>query len=296
MTAGIEIEDLILKVLKAERIDQILDLSNFKTEFRGLLKTFHPDVCSHARAKEVTDWILRLKDRHENGVTIKDEAGTYTTKGMETVYSGDSSFLKTSHANYITLMSWKGRGADNFRKYIPKSIGGIDNKLQASYHQRAVPLTGLTLEQKHVNWIFSRMLEYAAYMQNIGYSHCGINPESVFVIPENHGIQVSSFYMMTKIGDKPSGISGMYQSWYPPELFRDKKATPAIDVELCKKTAISLLGDKSGVGIKLRKDKNVHQGILDFLISRHDDAVQCFAEYRTVLGKHFKKEFHVLDL
>jgi hypothetical protein len=55
-------------------------------------------------------------------------------------------------------------------------------------------------------------------------------------------------------------------------------------------------GLDSGAGVKLRKDKDVHQGILEFLLARHDDAVECFTEYRKVLGKHFKKEFHVLDL
>jgi hypothetical protein len=291
-----ETDELIQKIVAAKRIEQIVDVTNFKSEYRKILMKIHPDVCKHPKATEASDIILRLKDLYENGTTIKDEAGKFTTKGTETVYKGDFDFLKSSFDNYNKLMDIKSPAAANFKKYIPQTMGFSGKDLMAKYGIRAVPLTGQTLPQKHVNWIFSRMLEFSAWMQQEGYTHCGINPESIFVVPENHGIQVSSFYMMSKIGSKPNGISGMYQSWYPPELFRDKVATPAIDVELSKKTAIYLLGDKSGAGIKLRKDPNVHPAILDFLIARHDDAIECFRQYREVLGKHFKKEFHILDL
>lgn len=291
-----ETDELIEKIVTAKRIEQLLDVGNFKTEYRRILMKIHPDVCTHPRATEASDKILKLKDLFENGMSIKDESGTFTTKGLETIYAGNFDFLSASFANYNRLMDLKTPASTNFKKYIPKTMGFSGKQLQVKYHQRAVPLTGHTLPQQHVNWIFSRMLEFAAWMQQEGLVHGGINPESIFVIPENHGIQVSSFYMTTKAGAKPTGISGMYQSWYPPELFKDKIATPSVDVELSKKTAIYLLGDKSGVGIKLRKDPNVHQGILDFLIAKHDDAIECFKEYREVLGKHFKKEFHHLDL
>ena len=289
-------EILIEKVIKSRRIDELIDVNNFKEEYRKLFKRIHPDICKHPKASIASSKLLELKDKFENGVTLKDESGNFNYKGMDTVYSGDFDFLKTSYANYNKLMGFYDKASENFKKYLPKTMSFSGNTLNVKYNHRCLPLTGLTLPQEHVNWIFSRMLEYAAWMEQQGYAHCGINPESIFVIPENHGIQVSSFYMMTKLGTKPEGISGMYQTWYPPKLFSTKKADASIDVELCTKTAIYLLGDKSGTGIKLKKDASINQPILEFLIASHDSSLTAFKEYRELLGKHFAKRFIPLDL
>lgn len=291
-----ETDELIDKLTNAQRLEQVMNVNNFKDEYRSLVKKLHPDMCKHPKAAELFDKLNQLKDKFENGVTFKDEAGKFNTKGMESRYTGDFNFLKASYGNYNKLMNFHDKASESFKRYIPKTMGISGTELLVKYHERAIPLSGLTLPQKHVNWIFSRMIEFAAWLQQQGLSHCGINPESMFITPENHGLQVSSFYMMTKLGQKPEGVAGMYINWYPPELFKDKKAITAIDVELCKKTAIYLLGDRSGVGIKLKRDPNIHQAVLDFLIARHDDAYQCFKEYRELLDKHFKKEFHILDL
>jgi len=40
----------------------------------------------------------------------------------------------------------------------------------------------------------------------------------------------------------------------------------------------------------------VNAEILEFLLTQHDEAAGCFGEYRRVLGRNFKKEFHKLDI
>ncbi len=82
--------------------------------------------------------------------------------------------------------------------------------------------------------------------------HCGLNPESIFIVPETHGIQICSFYHLTKIGNRIGTISGKYSNWYPQDVFKTKIATPIIDLGCSMKIASYLLGDTSGIGIKHR--------------------------------------------
>lgn len=133
-------------------------------------------------------------------------------------------------------------------------------------------------------------------MELHGYVHLGLNPESVYIVPETHGIHVVSFYHVTPIGETVKTVSGLnnYLYWYPMELMVNKIAQPAIDVELAKKIAIYLLGDKSGVGTVLRmKHLDVY---INFLQKRHTTAKEAFEEYRELLKTNFPKKFHVLKI
>jgi serine/threonine protein kinase len=202
--------------------------------------------------------------------------------------------LDKSLSNYNILKSLKGDTALHFQKYIPVSASLNGGKLSFKMDKRAVPLSGLELPQEHVNWILSRALEFTAWLHSVGYVHCGITPESVFVIPENHGIQICSFYHMKPIGSRVTTISAKYKNWYPPNLFSSKEATPNVDIELCKKTAICLLGDKSGSGIKLKKTHN--EKFMDFVIAQHYDSYDTFSQYRKLLKDNFEKKFYSLNL
>jgi len=171
-----------------------------------------------------------------------------------------------------------------------------ETELQFTLAYRAVPLSSLgVVEQKHANWMLSRMFEFASWINQIGYSHAGINPESIYIMPENHGMCCISFYHMTKL-DKPlKAISAQYKNFYPPQVFTNKKAESNIDIELSKRTTIYLLGDKSGSGTVLRK---THENeIIDFLQKQGDDTIQNYNEYRDLLRKFFDmKQFHTLSV
>ncbi len=178
----------------------------------------------------------------------------------------------------------------SFQRYIPtKSLIEKDSQY-ITLKERCVPLSSLgVLPQTHVNWILSRMIEFIGYFHLKGYAHCGINPDSVYIEPKSHGINVISFYHVTPIGEKLTTASGKYLHFYPEHVKTKKIATPDIDIELCKKTAIYLLGEKSGIGTPLRKTHN--NAFLDFISKNHTDAIECFKEYRTMIGRNFEKKF-----
>jgi hypothetical protein len=75
-----------------------------------------------------------------------------------------------------------------------------------------------------------------------------------------------------------------------------KIATQDIDLELCKKIALYLLGDRSAAGTKLKRDKDVNQEVLTFFLTKHQNEVEDYTKYREILAKNFEKKFYPLNL
>lgn len=285
---------LIFTIEKASKFEDVLSPTEFKPEYLSIISQIHPDKCNLAGASDATAKMIAWKDYYENGKEYKDDAGTFKTNGYWVEFFSSQPNLKWSIDNYLILSRMKGGNHAHFQKYIPYKTFTPSLKTAFDFEHRAIPLVGLTLPQEHVNWILNRLLEYCAYLSEIGMSHCGLTPESVFIVPENHGIQICSFYHMTKFGNKIGTISGKYKNWYPAATFHDKTANATIDIEMAKKLAIYLLGDPSGTGIKLRKTHN--PDFVNFVVSQSTNAYQALTEYKELLKKNFEKKFHLLTL
>jgi hypothetical protein len=290
------VSELIQKIFAAKNIAELLDVADFKRQYTAIVVQIHPDKCTHPDASNATAKLLALKEEFEKGILMEDDAGKLRATGKVITFSGEKTMLEDTLKWYNLLMSKSSPAARNFQKYLPESMKFDGNDLVVTLRNRAVPLANLRLEQKHVNWLYSRLLEFACWMNQEGLVHGGLVPEAVFVTPADHGIQVVSFYMTGKENEKAKGISAKYKNWYPSRIFTEKRCIPLTDMEFCQKNAILLLGDESGVGVKLRKDKNVNQEFLNFVLSQHNVPGATWREYREMLDRNFKREFHVLNL
>lgn len=287
------ISQLIQKIMAAQSLLALFPNGNVKKLYREAVKQLHPDLCSEPEAKEALIHLNELRLKHEKGIVIMDDAGSIWTQRKEAIFRGELSLLQTSYQNYQHLKHLKSEAAQHFHLYLPEQMD-ITDVLQVEFPFRAIPLHSLELPQDHVNWVLSRLLELVAWLAQEGWVHGGINPRSIFILPETHGIVVSSFYHMKKVGDRLTSVSAAYQNWYPKQVFRDKRASLLIDLECCKRTAAYLLGDKSGLGVKLKK---THLGAyIDFLLDRHENAYTCYDEYRKLLQRHFEPRFVPLAL
>jgi hypothetical protein len=278
-------------------IDVFSDLDNWKILYKEYAKLLHPDKCKDPAANEAIRKLNLFKDELDKGKKHKDDAGiiTYTLKECELIGSID--LIDKSLKNYNILMSLSDESSKHFKKYLPSNmIKNSSNELKFTMPARAVPLSSIgVIDQKHVNWILSRMFEFISWINQIGYSHNGINPDSIYIIPENHGMICASFYHMTRLSTKLDTVSGRYANFYPSSIFTEKQTIPLIDIELAKRTAVYLLGDKSGVGVLLRKTHN--NDVIDFLQKQHTKTFDTFREYRKLLEKHFNiKEFNELKV
>ena len=300
--------DIIRKINKARNYTEVFsDLSKWSSQYKSYAKLIHPDVCKENGAQEALTKLNSYKEELEKGKTHIDDAGNVKYNVNKCTIYGSNAILSNSKEKIDFLLSFKDKMDIDFQRYIPasaklshddKHIFGASNLdqtaknsiLELELTHRCLPLSSLgILPQGHVNWIFSRMLEFVAYMYKKGYVHAGINPNSVYVEPINHGINVISFYHTTKLEQKLTTASGMFLNFYPEHVRTKKIATPDIDIELCKRTAIYLLGDRSGIGTNLRKTHN--NAFLDFMSKRHTDPIQTYLDYREMINKNFEKKF-----
>lgn len=279
-------------------VEVFTDLNNWLADYKKMAKQIHPDICHESGAKEALSKLNSYKEELEKGKTHNDDAGVVTYNITKISIAGQKPILDVSLSNFNKLLSFKDKMDLDFQRYIPISAKletNNESTLNFNMKLRGVPLSALgVLPQGHVNWILSRMLEFIAYIYKKGYVHAGINPDSVYVEPINHGINVMSFYHMTELNKKLTTASGKWLYMYPEHVRKDKIAKPDIDIELCKRTAIYLLGDKSGIGTSLRKTHSIP--FLDFISKRHNDPIEAFLDYRAMLDKNFEKKFIPLSI
>lgn len=290
--------ELIEKLLNSNKPQDILT-GDWKPVYKRYSRLIHPDTCKHLKASDAMAKLNEYKDLLTNGIDYVDETGSFKVFEKKMVYKvtdDNRILLRKSFDNFKILKSMTDKSSVGFHRYLPDSMRLSTNELIINFKDRSVPLTGEQLPQIHVNWLFSRMFELSLWFRNIGYSHMGMNPTTVFVVPESHGIIVTSFYHMTHLDKKANTISARYKMWYPTTLFMKKIATQDIDLELCKKIALYLLGDRSAAGTKLKRDKDVNQDILTFLLTKHQCEVEDYKEYRDLLEKNFERKFYPLNL
>jgi hypothetical protein len=290
--------EIIEKVLSSNNPSDIFT-DNWKPLYKLYSRMIHPDSCNQPKASDAMAKMNYFKDILENGIKYTDEAGDFRVFEKKIVYEitdDNQKLIQKSVKNYKILKSMTNKVSVGFHRYLPESMVVEKNILTINLKDCAVPLTGQKLPQIHINWIFSRMFEISLWFKNIGYSHMGMNLTTVFVVPETHGIILISFYHMNYLDQKANTISARYKMWYPTNLFIRKIATQDIDLELCKKIALYLLGDKSAAGTFLKRDKNINQEVLTFLLTKHQNEIEDYEKYRKILTKNFEKKFYPLHL
>jgi len=301
-------KDLISRIIAAKSFTEIFaDLSTWKDTYKHYMLLLHPDICHEPGAGDASARLSNWKTEIEKGKVFTDDAGPVVYSLNVVTFKGDPALLQVSCNNFKTLAGLNDSASAHFRNYLPASMEmQPDGTLKCELHDRAVPLAAVVeyfngaVPQEHVNWITNRMLEFAAWLAQVGYTHCGLNPESVFIVPETHGMICTSFYHFTQTGKRVTGISGKYLGFYPAYLLDPltpktaKVATPLIDTELATRTAVYLLGDKSGLGSKLRKTHN--NELLDFYSSIREDASDAFFTHRDLVKKLFPVKFYTLNI
>lgn len=288
------LQALIEKIRRARFLVDVVGLSDARRQYRAAARLLHPDRCLLPEAADALRRLNELRKAYEKGNIFEDDAGPIRASPGKLFFSGEQALLEASHRNFLKLKALGSPAALHFHRYLPESMALSATGLSAAFPLRIVPLSGLELPQEHVNWILSRLLEVCAWLAQEGFVHGGVNPESVFVAPETHGILLGSFYHLASRGGMARTISARYRHWYPPGLFKSKRAEALTDLELCKRLAAYLLGDRSGLGVRLQRTR--HKAYVDFLLARHTDAYQCYDEYRQLLKRHFEEKFYPLTL
>lgn len=294
-------EELITKLKTAKYPTDIFpDYKDWSKLYRDYAKLVHPDVCMLDGAHEAFSKLNSFKLIYGDGMSVTDGVGTTQYTPLKSVLvSNNPTMVQQSYDNYRWLMAFKDDSSVHFQKYLPET-GKIlpTGELVFTFYRRCVPIANMEwpVKQEYVNFILSRMLEFCGWINQCGYVHAGLNPDNVWIIPEDHGMVCTSFYHMVKLDKLLKTISGKYASLYDNLASSTQKhASSDIDTTLAKRTAIWLLGDKTGIGNSLKRTHNPE--VIQFLQSTHYSPLQCYKEYREVLKRNFDtKVFHVLNI
>lgn len=287
---------LLTAILSSTSPAGLLSRRHYRQQYLGYLKLLHPDVCRLPGAGDavarLNDYVAQLKALDQ----LTDDAGPLRRRDAQTFsLEGDPTLLQQSLNNYRRLTQLSSGAAGHFRRYLPTELRREGDALLVSGPEFLVPLSGLTLPTEHVAWVLSRLLELVAWLHQEGFCHAGLNPESLALVPGTHGVIALSLYHLTSLGGPLTAVSGKYLNWYPPAVFRDKRATAYIDLSLAQRTALYLLGDPSGHGVKLHK--TVDERLINFLIAPQQNAYAALTEWRALLHTVFGKPvFHPLEL
>lgn len=203
---------------------------------------------------------------------------------------GSPTLIDRSFQNYRMLRSFNTDKDRHFQKYIPHQIEKIsDEELRITFFEKAYSLRYVydnfdqRFDQPHVNWVLSRILELSGWLNQIGKVHCGLNLDSLYIIPRNHGLVCISFYHMKNINEQLTTVSGKFINMYPSFNIVKKIATPNMDVSCAKKIAMMLMGDKTMIGDVLMNDVHVNNDLIKFLKYESDDVIETYKAYRYIL-------------
>jgi hypothetical protein len=300
---------MIEQIINAKHILQICNPNTFKDDFKVLIEKYHPDKWKDSRANDIMAKLNALKDEYVKGHQFTDDAGTYKSNGYIHTWTGDSIFRAKSGDNWRKLeqslcKKYKDNALKHFYKYLPDVFTETKDESKCDTTSvRYIPLSrvnnllvGVENKEKHVNWMFSRMVEICSILDSLNMNNLGINPDSVFIDPEYHSAKIMTFYHLTPYGNKIKTISGRWSTFYPGDVTSKKISRPGMDVTLAKKTAIYLLGDKSGSGVSLRANKNINGAVLEYLMTPEEDGRIAHEKWRKVLKDNFKSEFLILNI
>ncbi|MGM5630529.1 hypothetical protein O2K51_06455 [Apibacter raozihei] len=281
------------------------DICKSELEYKQLVKLFHPDLNKDLDSQKIVTHLNMLKNFYEKGEEYNDESGKFNTNYRLHRWKGDIQLLKKSKSNYDKLIHIAKTNFDkdsflHFMNYFPSNLEFEGSELQYISQYKCIPLSTVIKKieanekVKHINWIYSRMIESLVLLESLGITHAGFNPDSVFVVPEIHGIKITSFYHMC--AGELSTISAKYKLFYPAQVFKTKIAGSYIDLSLIKKTAIVGLGDMSGSGVKLRSDSLINPTVLDYFLYPEANAFNSMKKWRKILDSNFSKEFVELKI
>lgn len=282
-----KLSDLLDKILIANSIKELVNVDNYDAECKNIIRQIHPDKCKLPNANDGFIKFMELKKLFDKGFSFDDDSGKVTIKENMIYFEGDENIIAKSVANYNKIYAMAN---DNFKQYLPNKFSEKEMDLGDNY----TSLKDVILQEENARWVLSRLIEFSAYLSQLGYVHVGLTIDSFLVNPKNHGIKIISFYHVKPINSKLETVSAKYRLMYPSSVFKNKIAEQKIDTELAKRTICFLLGDSSGIGVKLKK--TVSEPLMGFLLKTNNDSIDAFLEYKKMLKDNYDNKFYELKL
>jgi serine/threonine protein kinase len=151
-------------------------------------------------------------------------------------------------------------GDTHYRDYVPTLVetfpvrDGFPRRVNVFLHEpgfftlEQVHRRHPELDERHLAWIFNRLLTALGFVHRCGRIHGAIVPSHVLVHAEGHGLKLVGWGHSVEQGQGILTGPAQYLGWYPPEVRRKQAAVPATDIYLAAKCIAYLAGEDPAAG------------------------------------------------
>lgn len=322
------------KILMTSNPGDIFTQEGLKQEYRDLVKFWHPDVNEDPKAGEVIKKINELynlaKEQIVSGTWVS--TGRIKIPGKKSVYInylftydfpfGKAYICKNSLIyhfkkdyikfadNYMNRVSGlkyaDSNMRDRMRYFIPSMYDTIDvddgKLILLDKNPRLIRLRdmldyfGGKLDNKHVAWIISSLLNILCFIQYNNLSNNGIDLDSYYIDPTDHnGTLYGGWWFSVNLSDSLIGASREVFDVSPKRVKDAKIGSIETDIESVKLVGRCLLGDR------YLMDRNIVSETPSLLVEylREPALKTAYAEYErweNIKSKAYKREFVKMNI
>lgn len=302
------------------------ELADAKAQYRRLAAKWHPDrdggdtkVMAHiqvlfsAAEKRIIDgtWrvhgLLRFRDLKGADFTLRYKKSRAFELGQ--MYYGDHVVAWALELKYedllrsaLSVIEQLGFANADMRKehgrYLPEVLSVthapdkfvvVMRKMADQYLLRDVlEHFGGRLEDRHVAWIVSSLLNLNCYLNWAGIVHHAFAPDTWFISPDNHsGALLGGWWYAVRAGQKVRALPTRTLNYGPRDLGAQKLSRRDTDSAMIRATGRELLGDISGS--RLIMDKRAPKPMINWLLrpGRQDAFAEYDRWYNTILKQAF---------
>jgi hypothetical protein len=257
--------------------------------FRKMARVWHPDYSKDARAADVFEHLVKMRDRalkkdfgpsiiltREDGTKFRMEYLTSTQGDGVVVFVGVSSvayLVDQANSDLVDRglnRKWKFAN-DDMKKEMSRFLPSFRREIKLSNGRLVVYdrtpdqvlMSDLIAQEKkivspHASWMVTRMLNIACYLEYAQVSHMSIAPEFLLVSLEHHAVSLTGPAMYaTDFAVRPKAAPHRTIEAIPSLKDATVKIDSRIDLALIRQTVLTLLGDPSGN--RIRTDPDIRQ-------------------------------------
>jgi hypothetical protein len=243
--------------------------------YREWAKLVHPDAVGAGQNAAATAAFARLADlyRRRGGTELRTPRAVYRvgakfasgdladlsavdgTKALLKVprSPADNDLLETEAGALEKL--WRD-GDPKYRPYAPRLLETFVHEDATRVRRRVnvverlngfVPLSrlGRTIDPRDAAWMWRRLLAGLGWAHRAGVVHGAIYEGHVLIHPREHGLALVDWCYS---GSRPVAV--VPGVTYPPEVRRDRQATPATDIHMAAGLMTRLIGDRMPAAMK----------------------------------------------
>lgn len=296
-------------------IDQIMNAATWKDifpadpdaarkEYRVLLRTVHPDVCSDSRAGDAfiklrqfyTTYRANPADTGTTGSTTSDVTELISDPAFLFFRTGGRLFWVTRNSrdnDRAEAMSEALKKLKNSRspQFFPEFIStfrAADGRrgVEVKYPDGVWNLSKFEkLDDRNTIWVFKRIIVALMLAHEQGLIHGNVHPNAIMVLPEDHGLILDGWGYSVNKGEK---LKIKPEGHVPAEYLKGKEADEWADISAAGAVALEMAHD------------NLHPRLERFFKSLRDykelDAGLVLRDFNEMTEEVFgAPKFHVLE-